>query len=128
MRQHLPHAHLLVRDNLPVALKVTGDLLRSKTWQKAAVAIGLPRRMADQFTPEHLETCEGWIDCSTNWATTDGLKRAQYDNETTDLALRSGCPVWTRPHDMSHFPTGNAEPFRPLLRKTGLGIQSAIMC
>jgi 3-methyladenine DNA glycosylase AlkD len=62
-----------VKEDLPLALEVAGELVESRVLEEASIEIRLLRRMTRLFTPELFDVFDGWVDYVTNWANTDCL-------------------------------------------------------
>ncbi len=62
-----------VKGDLPLALEVAGELVKSKVLEEVSIGVRLLRRMTRLFTPELFDVFDEWVDYLTNWANTDGL-------------------------------------------------------
>ena len=62
-----------VKENLPLAVKVVGELHRHGVFEVAVVGDYMLTRMKGYFTPRHFDTFDGWVDTLSNWANTDGM-------------------------------------------------------
>lgn len=86
-----------LKGNLPQALEVAGELMRSGVVEEASVGIRLVRRFKQRLTREHFDVFDGWIDHLTNWANTDFLCRDLIaETVEKDPSLVKRLLSWTR--------------------------------
>jgi 3-methyladenine DNA glycosylase AlkD len=62
-----------VKENLPLAVEVVGELHRHGVFEVAVVGDYMLTRMKGYLTPRHFDTFDGWVDTLSNWANTDGM-------------------------------------------------------
>ena len=62
-----------VKENLPLAVEVVGELHRHGVFEVAVVGDCMLTRMKGYLTPRHFDAFDGWVDTLSNWANTDGM-------------------------------------------------------
>ena len=72
-REIASHFYPKVRENLPQAMEVTGELHEHGIIEIVTIGDYMLTRMKKQITPEHFDVFDSWVDTLTNWANTDEM-------------------------------------------------------
>jgi 3-methyladenine DNA glycosylase AlkD len=72
-RQIATSFYPIIKGDLPLAIRVVGELHRHGVIEVAIVGDYMLSRMKQLITPSQFDTFDSWVDTLTNWANTDSL-------------------------------------------------------